>query len=497
MLRVDFARLPTKEQHSTRPKTPGISRNEKAASAASVIDALVFYCLLAVIFLAAIPYGSVEPWWKAVFQCLIFALGGISVFGQMLRGETRREVARLNRAVFVPVLALIAFALVQVIPWSSSSLAGVDRIGRTLSVDAFQTWLFAIHLTALTLFGWMLVLHTSTRRRLRLLVELIILIGLLSALFGIWRQGSQREVGFLLPYLRPALGYAQFINYNHFAFLMEMTLGLVLGIAICRGVAGRRLAIYLVAALPMWAALVLSNSRGGILSILCQVIILALLWGASSKTRGDLPRSENHLLRVSQMLAVRGVLIAALLAGALVTLVFVGGDPLGERLETVPLELDRQAADASTLRQSIWRATLEMIKDHPFTGVGFAGYATAIPKYHRASGDVTPQEAHNDYLELLASGGLIAMGICIWFVKNFIRAARSQLSAGDPSTKVPFLRAAKLGALAGILTVGIHSLVDFGLHIPINAIVFTALLSIVLIEVDGHEPREHQTSTAT
>jgi O-antigen ligase len=237
----------------------------------------------------------------------------------------------------------------------------------------------------------------------------------------------------------------------------------------------------------MWIALVLANSRGGILSILCQVIFLALLLGAGSEAKGKASRSENRLFRASRMLAVRGVLIAALLAGAVATLVFVGGDPLGVRLGTVPLELDRQTADASTLRQSIWRATWEMVKDHPIAGVGFGGYATAIPKYHTASGETTPQEAHNDYLELLASGGLIALVICIWFVVSFLRAARREVEPDSRSSSIPYLRAAKLGALAGILTVGIHSLVDFGLHIPINAFVFTTLVAIVLIDAGGQE----------
>lgn len=466
---------------------------------AGTIDALVFYALLVVIFLAAIPYGSVEPWWKAIFQCLIFVLAGLSLIWQKLRGDSRQQPRKLNRGVLLSALGFIAFALIQTIPWSSSDLPGIGRVGKTLSADAFQTWLFAIHLTALVLLGWMLVVHTHTVRRLRLLVHVIITIGALSAIFGLWRQASQREVGFFLPYLRPRLGYAQFVNPNHFAFLMEMALGLALGIVVCRAVTGKRLAIYLIAAVPMWVALVLANSRGGILSLLCQVIFLALLLGVgrasraaneNPEARGPERRSrsrDSRVFRASRILAVRGVLIAALLAGAVATVVFVGGDPLGRRLETVPLELDQQIADSDTLRQSIWRATWEMVKDHPIAGVGFGGYATAIPKYHRASGETTPQQAHNDYLELIASGGLVALALGIWFLVSLLRAARRQLSADKALDSVPYVRAARLGALAGILTVGIHSLVDFGLHIPINAFVFTALISIVLINVPEGE----------
>ncbi len=314
------------------------------------------------------------------------------------------------------------------------------------------------------------------------MVYVIVAIGALSAIFGIWRGAAQREIGFLLPYLRPRLGYAQFINSNHFAYLMEMALGLALGIVVCRGVAAKRSAIYLIAAVPMWVALVLANSRGGIFSLLCQVIFLALLLGIDNHKEDGRRKENSRLTHWGRMIAIRVVLITALLAAAVATVVFVGGDPLAGRLETASIELDRRSADTRTLRQSIWRTTWEMIKDHPIAGVGFGGYATAIPKYHLASGETTPQEAHNDYLELLASGGLIGLGIGAWLAASFVLGLRSQLQSTRRGAGDRFLRSAKVGALAGILTVGIHSLVDFGLHIPANAFIFTALVSIIFIE---------------
>src|SRR6185369_3482466 len=113
---------------------------------------------------------------------------------------------------------------------------------------------------------------------------------------------------------------------------------------------------------------------------------------------------------------------------------------------------------------------------HPIAGVGFGGYWIAISKYHHASGDTTPQQAHNDYLELLASGGLIALAIGIWFIIAFVGLARGALRNADPPGQ-----AVILGAMTGILTVSVHSLVDFGLHITINALVFTALIGLVCI----------------
>lgn len=438
----------------------------------------MFYSLLALIVLVAIPYGTVQPWWKSVFQCLVFALAALSVVQKLLSSKQRASHSLFDYPLFWPILALIIFAFLQTLP-----VPGINR--PALSADPFQTRQFIIHLLALVVFAWLLIRHTSSLKRLRSLVEVVIAIGTVSALFGLWRQASQRGPGFVLPHLTERFGYAQFINPNHFAFLMEMALGLALGIVVCRGVRGKRLAIYLIAAVPMWIALVLSNSRGGILSILCQVLFLALLLsaGRGREAEEDSSKITSRLLRASRNVAVRAVLVGALLAGAITTVVLVGGDPLAGRVDSLAVELDRTTADTFTLRPTIWRATWELIKAHPIAGVGFGGYWIAITKYHTASGATTPQEAHNDYLELLASGGVIGLAIGFWFALALIRTAKQKLAELRAASDKPALyqRAVTLGALAGILTVAIHSLVDFGLHITINAVVFTVLVSIVCL----------------
>lgn len=460
------------------------------SSLAKAIDAIVFYALLAVIALAAIPYGTVQPWWKSIFQGFVFGLAALSIVGRLGNSAAPRSQSPFSRQLLWPVLALIVFAFLQTLPAPRFLLAASDE-RRTLSADVFQTREFIVQIFALLGVAWLLIIHTNSRRRLRRLVELVIAIGVLSALFGLWRQASQYANGFGLRGLRAGYGYAQFINANHFAFLMELALGLALGIVVCRGVRGRRLQIYLVAGIPMWLALVLANSRGGILSLLCQVVLLGLLFSAGLDSREVETASgkvSTRLLRASRSLGARVVLVVALLFGAITTVVLVGGDPLAGRVDSLAVELDRNVADTFTLRPTIWRATWQLIKEHPVAGVGFGGYWIAITKYHAASGETTPQEAHNDYLELLASGGVIGLIIGLWFAFALVRTAQkklAQLRTEDRGNS--FTRAVTIGALVGILTVAIHSLVDFGLHITINAVVFTTLVAIVCISTGERE----------
>jgi O-antigen ligase len=306
-----------------------------------------------------------------------------------------------------------------------------------------------------------------------------------------------------LPFLLPAYGYGQFINANHFAFLMEMALGLALGIAVCRGVRGRRLALYLIAAIPMWVALIRANSRAGALSILCQGVFLAFLLGSQRISMRDQANADYSLSsRAGRPLAIRAVLVIALLVAATLTIIFVGGGPLISKLDSISIELGKNSTDSPEARTpearapnidsrvleqsrlNTWRATWRLIKDHPIAGVGFGSYWIGITPYHQSSGWTTPQEAHNDYLELLASGGLVGVAIGVWFAIAFFRIALRKVRDADS-----YNRAVTLGALAGILPVAVHSLVDYGLHITINALVLTALISIVVINI-----REDETS---
>ncbi|HLE62195.1 MAG TPA: hypothetical protein VI750_03600, partial [Pyrinomonadaceae bacterium] len=237
-------------------------------SLAKWLDILIFWALLALIPLTAVPYGTVQPGWEAVFECSVFALGALWIFHGLLSGRWRVR----GLGLLAPLFALIILGCFQILP------------SRSISADPFETRLFVSRLLALVLAAELLLCYTTTRHRLQALVKVLIAVGVPTALFGIARQTMQGPtMGFILPSLEPGSGYGQFINRNHFAFLMEMTLGLLLGLVMARGITRDRILTYLALAAPVWAALVLSNSRGGIVSMLCQVLFLALFFGGVSR----------------------------------------------------------------------------------------------------------------------------------------------------------------------------------------------------------------------
>src|SRR5204863_2549294 len=104
-----------------------------------------------------------------------------------------------------------------------------------------QTRFFALQMLALTTFLALLYRYAGAERRVRILVYTVLGIAVAGAIFGILRQTTQHRTGFILPLLEPTHGYGQFINKNHFAYLMEMAFGLGLGSIIAVGVKRDRL----------------------------------------------------------------------------------------------------------------------------------------------------------------------------------------------------------------------------------------------------------------
>ena len=319
-------------------------------------------------------------------------------------------------------------------------------------------------------------------------MNVIIGVAVASAIFGVVRQTNRRGTGFGLPLLKPAQGYAQFIDPHHFALLMEMAFGLLLGMLLGGGVKREGNIIYLAAVLIVWPALVLSNSRGGLLSMLAQVIAAGLLFTVVVPEWAE-DGARHKVLRALRSLPVRIALLLVLCVAVIVGTLWVGGDRLASRLEQVGGDISGMQNRMGGSRNDIWRATWRMFMAHPIAGVGLGGYWVAIPAYHDASGALTPQEAHNEYLELLSSGGIVGAVIGLWFL--FVAARRIKVSMRSSNS---FRRAVRYGAVLALVGVAVHSLFDFGLHMLVNALVCAALVVIATRRV--HTEGKHRRTNA-
>jgi O-antigen ligase len=438
----------------------------------STLDRLIFAGVIALIVFTAIPYGTVDAWSEALFECVVFTLTLLWIVDGLIEGSWRVGNLRL----LWPLIALLCLAAIQSIYWWKTDLGG-DQVWFAISSDPFESRIFAFRMAALVLVAMLVTRFASNTKRLSILVHAIIAVALGTALFGIARQAMQHESGFILSRLQVEQGFGQFINKNHFAFLAETALGLIIGIAFLRRGRRDRALLYLSPLLLLGAALILSRSRGGLVAVSAQSIFAALLFVNSQ------PRAPEDRVDKKRWTRWTRSLIVTMVAGCVLGVIIVAGifwldgDQLVTGVETATVEMaggDSSEMHESARRRDIWRATWLMFKAHPIAGAGLGGFWAEVPVQHSASGVSTPQQVHNDYLELLASGGLLGAALFVWFAVVLVRQARQSIKATEG-----FQRAVRLGVIISLVGLAVHSMVDFGLHVTVNALGCAILLGIL------------------
>jgi hypothetical protein len=134
-------------------------------------------------------------------------------------------------------------------------------------------------------------------------------------------------------------------------------------------------------------------------------------------------------------------------------------------------------------RLELWRPAYHMWRDHLWWGVGPAQFDHRFRIYRPDDIQMRPLYAHNDYLNTLADWGVVGAAIVgatvLLLAWGVIRSWKYVQRSGDLAAKRSNRSAFVLGAAAGLIALLAHSMVDFNMHIPANAIVAVTLMALV------------------
>jgi O-antigen ligase len=318
------------------------------------------------------------------------------------------------------------------------------------------------------------LVFTDSPARLRLIVRVITIFGFLLALYGMFQYFLNPSQIYWFRQPEQAVPFGPFINRHHFAACMEMTLALPLGLLVSGAVAAERRLLYLFAVAIMSVALILTGSRGGILSLVAEVLFLVaiagIVRGKKNRDQGDAEESPTAKSRVRAALmrvSLGFALVVALLLGAF----FLGGEESLTRLfGTV------NSDDPTSGRTQFWQGTWEVIKHNPLLGAGLGAFSIAYTRYDVLNGAMRLEQAHNDYLQILADAGIIGGVVGLLFLFALFRYGVARLNSEDK-----FRRGVAAGALAGCFAVLVHSFFDFPLHMTSNALLFLVLAALATV----------------
>jgi O-antigen ligase len=406
----------------------------------------LFLGALGLVLWAPIPFGSVEPWALGILRVAAFCLAAVWAIACAARGRLVVERSPLQLVLY----AAAAFALLQ-------------SLGATpISADPAASRDAALTLLAFGLFFSVALVALDRRSRLALAANAVFWLGFLLAVVAILQALSGATSIYWMRETSVDF-YGGFANKNHFAGLMELFLPAGLGLLAAGAIPRERRVLVLFAAAIICLSIVLSRSRGGVLSLFGELAFLAL---AAFATR---PRRHGAGGR-----AAAASLAGALALGACVVagLFWIGREAVARSVADLPETISSTSAIS---RGVIWRDTLALVADHPLLGTGIGAYATAFGAYTRSGGTIAVHQAHNDYLQVVADAGAVGAVLAILFAVGLGLYGISSIRRQDT-----ILRGVALGATSGCVGLLIHSFVDFNLQIPSNALAFLFTSALVV-----------------
>ncbi|HSF23103.1 MAG TPA: polysaccharide biosynthesis/export family protein, partial [Blastocatellia bacterium] len=427
--------------------------------------------LLAVIF-TGLAFGAVEPWSIFVFEAIIVVL--LFLWGIKALRDGRFRLTIPNVA--LPVAALVGVGLIQ-----SVAFTGADGRWMSLSMNVGYTR------SAVTVLSFLLISMViacnffANRERLAVVGHVLVFYGLAVAIFALIQHFTWSGKFY---WVRPTLvtsAFGPFANHNHFAGYMELLIPLPIAMTLTRSVSRELRVLYGFAAAMMGLAAVVSLSRGGMISLAAMMILIVLISmrlpamrrSSMRRSGSDTGAGKQGLAHGFRSIASRIVVVLALVVVIGAGVLWIGVDPLIQRVsQGLPVQGSPKET-FSTSRGWIWRDTMTMIGANPVLGVGLGAYLTAFSLYTKSDGSLRVPQAHNDYLQVVADCGIVGGLIAIWFIVVVFRTVGRGLNARDP-----MLSALALGSGAGIFGILVHSLFDFNLQIPSNALLFLVLVAV-------------------
>jgi O-antigen ligase len=384
------------------------------------ICVLIAFCVLA--------FGAVEEWAQAGLE-----VGAAILLVYWAIRSYLRQTEQIYLSPFL--LPLTAFLVVVVAQLTFRTTA--SPYNTRVELQLLVAYLIMIHL---------LNQAYLESRHWRGLVWFLMGLGFFVSIFAILQHLTFNGKLYWFRVIRSGvIAVGPYVNRNHFAGFAELIIPIALVPILLGKVRRERLFLVSLFALVPIVALLLSASRGGIISFVVEIVLLLVLLLV-------------HRIRGRHVLLGGMVVMSALFAVA-----WIGVQQVLERISNNPA-LEVTGGKRAAMRHDTW----QIFRDHRVLGTGLGTLQLVFPPYDSLYDSRIVNHSHNDYLEALAETGLLGGLCCAGFLGIlFVESLKGLGRLGSS-----FNSAMNLSGLVGCSGLLVHSLSDFNLHIPANALLF-------------------------
>ncbi|RFT16920.1 MAG: Protein glycosylation ligase [Candidatus Saccharicenans subterraneus] len=460
------------------------------------MDSFIFISLCILLWLLPLPFGGNIEWAVFGLEVAVWFLFLVYLISPLKPRDLVVPVVHRNR--FRPVYFLTGLffllALAQILPWPESLVRTLSPVAWSWRQSLAQMGLFSaaefraqafslspwasayelVRYLSYTAFVFLLSGTLTSRSRIKALTLTLVSAGVFQSLYGLseFFGGTNRIFTWVNRYYSGS-AFGTFINRDHYSAFLEMLFPLSLGYFLVRaeffslkpGLSWRQKIVrfgqeqvqksllFIIPPLIIGLGLFFSRCRSGIIIFIVTFFLTLLLLSLTSISGRH--KTEKRLVRAVVLLVLLGV-------------VLVGIGPVLERFT--------QGGFFDQNRLLFYRYTLDLVSDYPLTGCGLGTYVQAINHYLSKDFNVILSHAHNDYLEMLAEAGLVGgLALVLAAILGFALALSGWLKSRDPLAK-----GVGLGALMGVFALLFHSLTDFSLRMPGNALVWLSLFVLAV-----------------
>lgn len=220
----------------------------------------------------------------------------------------------------------------------------------------------------------------------------------------------------------------------------------------------RSLVLQVILLLATLTALMLTTSRAGVASTFAALFFLLPVLAANWQDQASPMRSGRRSGRLRK---------AARMAAAMALILVVAYALTGR----AQMRAEMQGLEDG--RFCIMPGLLDAIAGNWWTGTGFGTFLQAFPPYRPAECGLAGiwDRAHNSYLEALLGLGVIALAAIVSALAILLSTFVNGLRHRQKARLYPAV------AIAAVILVSLHALLDFSLQIPGVALYFAALLA--------------------
>jgi O-antigen ligase len=428
-------------------------------------DTTIAVIASAILIFSVLFFGSVEIWSSALVEVCVFTLVIIWLVRRAKTGHPQHAgemaISRKERYMFISLFALLAYIIIQILPLPSIilkyiapksfelySFYRVDKNpGMHISLYAYKTQIEFLRVLAYFLFFILLAFSIKEMYTLGRLLKILSYFGFGLAIFAIIQKAAWNGgIYWFRELTQGGSPFGPFVNRNHYAGFIGMLIPLTLGLAFTRKRRERKI-LFGFFALIMAVSLFLSLSRGGIISFFAGITVFGLF------------------LSWDKFRAKKKWALAAFIFVLFLYLSYLGIDPIIDRFYET--DITREA------RIAVWSATLNAFKDFYLTGSGLGTFINVFLFYSPEAITSIYDHAHNDYLEFILETGITGTVLLLLFLFFFV----SSIVGGRWAGRTGIF---KISMLSSITTIAIHSIFDFNLHIPSNALMLSAVFGMAV-----------------